>query len=73
MDDAAEPNYHLTLIGRRRALGNNLVDAQRRGAVKVKTGPLHPCRSTPTTPPALGLTDGGQAEVASRVGKVVAP
>ncbi|MBL8774373.1 MAG: molybdopterin oxidoreductase family protein [Acidimicrobiales bacterium] len=69
--DAAAPNGHLTLIGRRHVRSNNSWMHNVEVLVKGKdrcTLQVHPDDAA-----RLGLTDGGPAEVASRVGKVVAP
>ena len=69
--DTAGPNGHLTLIGRRHVRSNNSWMHNVEVLVKGKdrcTLQVHPDDAT-----RLGLTDGGDAEIASRVGKVVAP
>ena len=69
--DAAAPNGQLTLIGRRHVRSNNSwmhnVDVLVKGKDRC-TLQVHPDDAA-----RLGLVDGGAAEVASRVGKVVAP
>ena len=69
--DSATPNGHLTLIGRRHVRSNNSwmhnVDVLVKGKDRC-TLQVHPDDAA-----RLGLTDGGPAEVTSRVGKVVAP
>ncbi len=67
----AGPNGHLTLIGRRHVRSNNSWMHNVEVLVKGKdrcTLQVHPDDAT-----RLGLSDGGDAEIASRVGKVVAP
>ena len=71
MAEVAAPNGHLTLIGRRHVRSNNSWMHNVEVLVKGKdrcTLQVHPDDAA-----RLGLVDGGDAEVTSRVGKVVAP